>query len=298
MAAYSIKDLERVSNLKAHTIRIWEKRYQLFSPDRSKTNIRSYSDADLRKLLNVSTLLEGGMKISHISRLSNDQLIQEVNRVVAINKELTNDYTMILNECIAAITSYDEAAFESIFNETLKKTGIEQTYQNLIVPLLVSSGLLWVTDRMIPAQEHFLSNLVIRKLHSAIDQLPTTRTSTRSWLLFLNEEEDHEIGLLYTYYLIKSRGFKVIYLGSKVPFEDLVQVVESCKPTHLCTFFIRKQPNQYYYDYLEALISLNNTAEILVAGNISPIMDFAEKKSIIAINNLVDLEKYLITCKA
>ncbi len=293
MAVYSIKDLERLTHLKAHTIRIWEQRYNLFSPERTETNIRIYSDADLRKILNVSILLESGMKISNIGKLNKTQLISAVEAVIENKKNGQTAINIWIDQCIAAIVSYDEIAFDAIFKEAIKALGIEATYQKVIVPLLVSSGLLWSSEKMIPAQEHFLSNLIRQKIFAAIDQLPKSSSTKQKWVLFLNEEEAHEIGLLYAYYLIKFNGFQAIYLGSSVPFDDLLSVIETCKPTHIGTFFVRNQPERFYHNYLKQLTASFPDTKICVSGNSKIIENFERQSLLYTINQIEDLENIL-----
>ncbi|KAA0992527.1 MerR family transcriptional regulator [Dyadobacter aurulentus] len=238
MSSYSIKDLERISNMKAHTIRIWEQRYGLLTPGRTDTNIRYYDDEQLKKLLNVCTLLNQGMKISRISQLNKRQMAEEIDKVIAGSFQSDNHVEAIVNQALIATATFDAAMFEEAFGNAVKKFGIKKTYEKVIYPLLVRTGLLWVKDDLLPSQEHFLSNLVRQKLFAAIDSLPLPENSSQKWLLYLNEQEDHEIGLLFANYLIRQRGQNVIYLGARVPHSDLAHVVKQCRPSHIYSFII------------------------------------------------------------
>ena len=238
MSSYSIKDLERISNMKAHTIRIWEQRYGLLTPDRTETNIRYYDDEQLKKLLNVCTLLNQGMKISRISQLTKRQMTEEIDKVIAGSFQADNQVEAIVNQALIATATFDTALFEEAFGHGVKKLGLKKTYEKVIYPLLVRTGLMWVKDDLLPSQEHFLSNLVRQKLFAAIDSLPLPENPSQKWLLYLNEQEDHEIGLLFANYLIRQRGQNVIYLGARVPHRDLAHVVQQCRPTHIYSFLV------------------------------------------------------------
>ena len=237
MALYSIKDLERISNQKAHTIRIWEQRYGLLEPERTETNIRFYDDQQLKKLLNVCMLMTRGMKISHISKLTKNQLSEEIDKIIAESFQSEKHVGVIIDQALIAIATYDQPLFDQLFSNSVKRFGMVKTYLKIVYPLLVRTGLMWIKDDLIPAQEHFLSNLIKQKLFAAIDALPLPEDPDQTWVLFLNETEDHEIGLLFANYLIRQYGKKVIYLGQRVPYEDLSNVVLQCKPTHIYSFF-------------------------------------------------------------
>lgn len=235
MGTYSIKDLERLSQVKAHTIRIWEKRYDLLRPKRSDTNIRSYSDEDLRRLLNVALLSANGVKISRIANLS----AREIDAKVL---EISSGPSAHLNEVdalVLAMTNFDEGGFERIISNAVLRMGFESTMHLVLLPFLDRVGVLWQGGAIRPGQEHFVSNIIRQKLVTAIDALvPPSREDRRKLVLFLPEGELHELGLLFGQYLAVRAGHRVIYLGQSVPMPDLLAIVKHHKPDALVTAFI------------------------------------------------------------
>ncbi|QRR00965.1 MerR family transcriptional regulator [Dyadobacter sandarakinus] len=268
MSSYSIRDLERISNQKAHTIRIWEQRYGLLEPDRTDTNIRNYNDDQLKKLLNVCSLLKRGMKISHISKLSKEEMACEIEKMIHEEAPAAEQFRLLTDEALIAVSTYDTAKFEDVFSDAAERFGIRATYEGLLYPLLVRAGLMWVKDDILPAQEHFLSNLIRQKLFSAIDQLPAAQ-GTQTWVLFLHEEEDHEIGLLFACYLIRERGHKAVYLGARVPFENLAHVVSQVKPTHLYSFIVRNHQMGTIPSWLDKLSTDFPGVEVCISGSLA-----------------------------
>ncbi len=223
MANYTIKDLEKLSGIKAHTIRMWEKRYGLIEPRRTSTNIRTYCDPELKQLLNISILNRNGFKISKIASLSNEEISSQINR---LSKQTDDTETQIENMAIAMI-DLDENKFEKILTRAVIQLGFEDTIINIIYPFLERIGIMWQTGTINPAQEHFVSNLLRQKLIVAIDsQNISEKTGCKNFLLALPEGELHELGLLFSCYLIKKRGHHVIYLGASVPVPD---IVETCR---------------------------------------------------------------------
>ena len=271
MAFYSIKELEQISNIKAHTIRIWELRYKILTPERTDTNIRLYDDEQLKKLLNVCVLMSNGMKISHVSKLTNKQIGIEIDKLVATINPSNPLYEAIISQMIIAITNFDEAHFEKAFSNSMLRFGLLSTYTEIIYPLLIRVGLLWTKSDIIPAQEHFMSNLIKQKLFAAIDAMVLPSKPDQTWILFLNEYEEHEIGLLFANYILRKQGKKVIYLGQKVPYDNLSNVILKNKPTHIYTFFVKKhfetEINQFLKrtkkDFKNVTICLTGNEEIL-----------------------------------
>lgn len=218
---YSIKDLERLSGIKAHTLRIWEKRYGIIMPSRTDTNIRYYTDEELKKVLNIAILNNYGIKISKIVGLTPQELRE---KVVEIGNEDVSEHVQV-ERLVIAMVEMDEYRFEKILVNCTIRLGFEQTMMKVIYPFFKKVGILWQTGAINPAQEHFISNLIRQKLIVAIDgQGITTRAESKKFLLFLPEGELHEIGLLFYSYLIQKAGHKVIYLGQSVPVNDVVAV--------------------------------------------------------------------------
>jgi DNA-binding transcriptional MerR regulator len=253
--------------MKAHTIRIWEQRYGLLSPERTDTNIRYYDDDQLKKLLNVCTLLNHGMKISRISQLSKSQIADEIEQIISDASKEGSQIEAIINQALVATTTFDALLFEEMFNQAVKNLGLRKTYEKIIYPLLVRTGLMWIKDDLLPAQEHFLSNLVRQKLFAAIDSQPLLpRKTPQKWLLFLNEEEDHEIGLLFAHYLIRQSGHNVVYLGARVPYNDLAKVVKQCAPTHIYTFLVGNLFKEKLPELLKNLSNDFGTCKLCISG--------------------------------
>jgi MerR family transcriptional regulator, light-induced transcriptional regulator len=221
MPTYSIKDLEKLSGIKAHTIRIWEQRYHFIEPKRTPTNIRYYSDDDLVKLMNTSLLNGHGYKISTIVQL-NDREIKEL--ILKLNIGETS-LTIETANLVKALLEVDELLFNQVFEVSVEKMGFGTTMEQLLFPFLEKIGILWLAGTICPAQEHFISNLIRQKLIVAIDQERIRTESKRPRILFyLPEGEFHDIGLLYYNYLARKANFEVIYLGASVPFRDIIKM--------------------------------------------------------------------------
>lgn len=219
MAVYSIKELENLSGIKAHTIRIWEKRYNLIEPYRTTTNIRYYTDQELKKILNVAMLNRHGIKISNIARLTDKELKEEILRVFSSNSSLEN----IIDSLIITMIDMDEIKFNSVVNKAISKYGFTDAFLTVVYPFLEKIGVLWMAGDINPAQEHFVVNLIRQKLITAVDGFSNQFNPTaRKFLLFLPEGEWHEIGLLFALYLIKEAGHEVLYLGQSVPYSDVL----------------------------------------------------------------------------
>jgi MerR family transcriptional regulator, light-induced transcriptional regulator len=263
MSTYSIKDLERLTGIKAHTIRIWEKRYEIVDPARTDSNIRWYSDEDLKKLLNVSILNRNGLKISHIARLTNQQLNQKILEVVRPG----SDYLSQIESLVVSMIELNEDRFEKILNHSIIKIGFEESLYQVVYPFFEKIGLLWQTGAINPAQEHFISNLIRMKLCVAIDSLPMVSSeSAKRIIMFLPEWELHEIGLLTYYYIAKKQGFKVIYLGQNVPLTDLFSVAQSIKPNILATYFVSAVTKPEMKAYIEEITSHFSKQHVLISG--------------------------------
>jgi len=263
MATYSIRDLEKLSGIKAHTIRIWEKRYNLVSPMRTNTNIRYYCDNDLKKLLNISILNRSGYKISKIADLGSDEIKEKV--VFLIND--TGDRYSQIESLVLSMIELDEKKFEKVLNTNILKLGFEKTILDIIHPFLERIGILWQTGKINPAQEHFISNLVRQKIIVSIENiLPEENSNPKKFLLFLPEGELHELGLLFYNYLLKKKGHRAIYLGQSVPFDDLVEVDEIKSCDYLLTAFITAYTDYDINDYINKLSKTFKDKNIYVLG--------------------------------
>jgi DNA-binding transcriptional MerR regulator len=264
---YQINDLERLTGIKAHTIRIWEKRYRIVEPFRTSTNIRYYDDAQVRKLLNVSTLLESGLKISKVAALSEQQINEQIQRLRERPEEDTVCRSFI-NDLVVFMLSYDEAAFEKTFSAAVTRFGLYDAMIRVIYPFLYKVGMLWSVAETMPAQEHFASCIIRRKLLAACDGLPPATRSDLKFVLFLPPEEWHDIGLIFSDYLIRSKGVPVLFLGQNVPYDNLDIVVTKSKPTHLLTFFVTGRPQKEIKKFLEEFSSKHLEINILLAVSV------------------------------
>lgn len=226
MNAFTIKDLENLSGIKAHTIRIWEQRYNFLKPQRTTTNIRYYSNDELKTLLNIALLNRYGFKISHIGRMKPAEIKEKIltlNDIKAIQER-------IVNELVQEMVDLDMERFEKIIANYISAKGIEKTVIQIIFPFLEKIGILWQTGHVNPAQEHLVTNIIRQKLIVGIETTGSQVSLGKTFLLFLPEGEHHELGLLFMYYILKSRGAKTIYLGSNVPLKDVEYVVNLKKP--------------------------------------------------------------------
>ncbi len=219
---YSIRELEHLSGIKAHTLRIWEQRYNILSPKRTETNIRYYDGKDLKLVLKIALLNQSGYKISKISKMSSaerDALVED------LSKDITQENFQI-SALTTAMIEMDEESFEYIIMNNIVHNGFEATMLNLVYPFLEKIGILWLSGSINPAQEHFITNLIRQKLIVGIDKIKIKTDINPHIILFLPEGELHELGLLFAHYLLKVRGCKVTYLGASVPLDDVVSVAQ------------------------------------------------------------------------
>jgi DNA-binding transcriptional MerR regulator len=264
MGTYSIKELEQLSGIKAHTIRIWEKRHRLVEPQRTHSNIRYYSDLDLKKIINVSLLNNNGFKISSIARMSDEEL----NKKVIDISQSKNDSKIYVDQLVTSMLDLDELMFEHELAVLEEKFGFEVMVTNVIYPFLEKIGLLWQTGSITPAHEHFISNLIRQKLIVAIASLPIVTKGTIRVVLFLPETELHEIGLLFYHYIARKCGFKTYYLGQAVPHEDLKTVCSIHRP-HLLITSLTSNPSIAALDnYLKKLSEDFSSSKILASGSV------------------------------
>lgn len=219
MAVYSIKDLEKLSGIKAHTIRMWEKRYHLMDPHRTNTNIRYYTDRDLKKILNVALLKRHGIKISNIVRLNEDELKEEIIRM----GNASHSHEFFLDSLVISMIELDHDKLTGIIDKSISKIGFKRTVIDVLYPFLDKTGILWQAGEVNPVQEHFVSNLIRQKIIAATDRLPYMfRPNAKKFILLLPEGEWHELGLLFAQYLIQEAGQEAIYLGQSVPYSDVL----------------------------------------------------------------------------
>jgi DNA-binding transcriptional MerR regulator len=263
---FTIKDLENISGIKAHTIRIWEKRYNLLTPKRTETNIRLYSNKNLQKLLNIVLLNNNNFKISKIAKMSDDELILQC-REMAFNF-LHKDEA--INSFKLAMFSFDKVLFNNTYNQLLLKMTFREVFKDVFIPFLEHIGLLWHTDTLIPAYEHFVSNLITQKIQINTEKIiSNTSNSSKTYVLFLPENEIHELGLLYLNYELNLKGNNTIYLGQSLPFDNLSYFLKSenefCFITNM-TIMPYDDKVKDYFKEADSLLKGSKT-ELIAIGN-------------------------------
>ncbi len=262
-AKYSIKDLERLSGIKAHTLRIWEQRYSILRPERSDTNIRYYSNGDLKRILNISLLNNNGHKISKIASLNDEDIIKEAEKLLNnYNKESDQIENLVL-----CLMDFNEDRFDKTLTNSVIHFGFENTIEKIVFPFLKHLGNMWQVGMINPAQEHFLSNLIRQKLIVGIDGLmPNSLNAPKNCLLFLPSNELHEIGLLYANFILKRKGHRCIYLGQSVPIEDLAVIAKIVNPDYCVSIITSKQEDLEVNDYLKMLANELPDSQFLLSG--------------------------------
>jgi DNA-binding transcriptional MerR regulator len=262
MDAFTIKDLENLSGIKAHTIRIWEQRYNFLNPSRTDTNIRFYSNEELITLLNIALLNKDGYKISHIDKM---QPIEMKERILSLTQSEAQ-LERIVNELIECMVDLRIEDFESVLDFQISTKGIEKTITQIIFPFLERIGILWVTSRVNPAQEHLVTNIIRQKLIVGIEKTVPALQVTSTALLFLPEGEHHELGILFMYYLLKSRGVKVLYLGANVPMRDVVYVADLKGPSFVYTHLTSVASNFNFEKFLGKVGATVSNYSVVVSG--------------------------------
>lgn len=266
MGKYSIKDIERITGIKAHTIRIWEQRYQFIEPHRTETNIRYYDDQHLKTLLNISVLIKNGRRISQISKLSTPEIRNELERLAHQTSSEGDFFDVQIDALVVAMLDLDEIHFEKVIASGAIRYGFENVMIRLIVPFLQKVGILWSTGEINVAQEHFITNLIRRKLIVAIDaHIGKTNKNTR-FILFLPDGELHEIGLLFAKYLIRLRGFPILYLGQSVPLPDLIAVSKDYNPHKFLTYFTLGQGVKKTKTYIKQMQEAFPNTTLCICG--------------------------------
>jgi MerR family transcriptional regulator, light-induced transcriptional regulator len=264
MKEFTIKAAERLSGIKAHTLRVWEQRYGILQPSRKKdSNHRVYTNSEMKALLKIVYLYHMGMKISEIAGLKKgevERLIQQSHK----GELSVEGHLVALKE---AMIDFDEVAFERKLDEAVRKMGMKDALLTIVFPLLNQIGLLWLTDKVVPGQEHFASNIIIRKLIKAIDEVVINRVQRSGLiLLFTPENEFHEIPLLFFRYLLMVNGYNTVYLGVSVPLDVVKIYLDKYKATHILVHFTSNLQAPEIPDILKQLQAISSGAKIVIAG--------------------------------
>ncbi len=275
MGQYSIKELEHLTGVKAHTLRIWEQRYKFVKPKRTHTNIRYYTDDDMKKILNISILNKYGLRIGRIAKMDKHAIKENINNISQTNEAFKHE--LHINKLATCMLELDEQGFEKIITTCILQIGLEKTMFAIIYPFLQKIGVMWLTNRANPAQEHFIVNLIRQKLIVAIDgQVVKPNNNSRKYLLFLPENELHEISLLFLCYLLKVRHHIVTYLGANVPFSNIVPIANKSEAEYLYTIFTAPIDKKEIFQYLKTLAQKVPDKQIVVSGSQVHKLDIAK----------------------
>ncbi|MEK9739874.1 MAG: MerR family transcriptional regulator [Flavobacteriaceae bacterium] len=267
-SSFSIKNLENLSGIKAHTLRIWEKRYNLLEPERTDTNIRRYSLESLKKLLNVTLLYNHGFKISKIACLESDE-IPELVRSIALK---SNSEQVSINAFKLAMINFDYELFDANYLEISQHHDFEYIFLNMFMPLMRELGILWQTGAISPSHEHFITHLVKQKIHLQTETLQREKPRREDhppFVLFLPENEIHELGILYLNYLILSKGFRTIFLGQSLQSSSL-ETLYTYQTEFIFVSYLTVEPNKDeimpFLNYFHKTLLANRNSKLLLFG--------------------------------
>ncbi len=264
MNVFTIKDIENLSGIKAHTIRIWEQRYSFLKPLRTNTNIRFYSNEELKTILNIALLNKYGYKISHINKMSADEIDVKILKLT----EGEANVERLINNLIQEMIDLDIDKFEKILDNYIYEKGIEKAITQIIFPFLERIGILWVTNHINPAQEHLVSNIIRQKLIAGIEATAVDNHPKKTFLLFLPEGEHHELGLLFMYFLMKKNSIKVWYLGANTPLKDVKYVAKLKQPDFLYAHLTAVAHNFNFDRFLTVYHNSLQDMQLIVSGRV------------------------------
>jgi DNA-binding transcriptional MerR regulator len=265
---YSIKDLENLTDIKAHTIRIWEQRYGLLSPKRTDTNIRYYEDQDLKKLLNINLLYTKGLKISKIAALSDAEILEKSKEIIQKERKWDDDEVDVL---LLSIIELNETKIQGILNRIFDEQGIERLFSRTIVPLLTKMGELWQLNSLSVGHEHFFSNIYRAFILAKTAELKTKKKNGKKILMFLPPNEEHELSLLIYQYLFKREGWEVYYLGISVPFEDLKISYDQIKPDIVLSSLIAKSSENEFKNNVKQMLKVIPEKSLVLSGGMTTV---------------------------
>jgi MerR family transcriptional regulator, light-induced transcriptional regulator len=261
MHHFTIRDIENMSGIKAHTLRMWEQRYGLCVCKRKESKHRYYDSDDLKHILRIAYLYHHGHKVSKIAQLSQDEIIQ-----LASGKYDSDEYEVMVNQLVEASVDYDQQQFEKIFHGLVRTMNLEKTIEKVVYPFFDKIGLLWMTGHILPAQEHFCSHLIQKTIIAAINALPTVTTETDRFIFFTPESEEHELPLLFIQYLAKKKGIKTILMGKNVSIDVLKYYCTHKAASHLWLHLITNFTNFSPEQYLTKLATTFANKKIIASG--------------------------------
>lgn len=289
MRHYTLNELEKLTGILAPTIRVWERRYNIIKPKHTDTNRRWYDDDDLRRLINISVVYHSGLKISKIARYSNSELEEKVE---LLTKD-SNDSNTHINSLIVAMLTFNGNAVNEILLRLIINSGFEETFSNVVFPFLRRVGIMWHTGSASIGAEHFITNIFRGRLISAIDSLPPANDpKSKRVIMFLPENELHELGLLFYSYLIRKLGHEVLYLGQTTPLPALTESIEKWNSDILVTGLLSDLSISEPEEYLNNLSSTFKAQKILVSGTLADKPIIENFTNIFPIRSASDLKKH------
>jgi len=286
---FTIKDIENLSGIKAHTIRIWEQRYDFIKPNRSDTNIRFYTSDELKVILNIALLNKSGYKISRINKMSREAMFASVLSLTGTEAKAN----IVINDLLECMINFDSDGFENIINRYIANSGIEESIINIIFPFLDKVGILWLTNHINPAHERLVSNIIRQKIIVGIDSLSAKKKSVTKICLFLPEGEYHEISLLFVAFLLKRKGIPVIYLGANIPFNELQTVTSAKKPDYLYTHLTTAGPD---FNFDKFLVTINKEFKkfpLIISGRLTHSYEKKIPQKIIFKKSLAEVKEFI-----
>lgn len=295
MAIYSIRDLEKLSGIKAHTLRTWEQRYGIVQPKRTETNVRYYLDEDLQLVLNIALLNKNGLKISKIAKMSKEEIAAEVSAISEENKE----EEVLIEAMTLAMLDLDEVRFDRIIEASVQQKGFEQTMLELIYPFLEKLSLLWLTGSVKPVHENFITHLIRQKMMAAIDAIPFAQLQTnKKFFIYLPPGEKQELSLLSIHFLLKKEGFPVIYLGQEVSLMDLQDAYKIQPADYIFTIITETFTKSSVQKYVDSLAENFPTTKILLTGYQIAAQDVRPTENITLLYNLGEMLTFLQALKS
>lgn len=293
MNSFTISQLQDYSGIKAHTIRIWEHRYKALKPFRSDGNTRYYGSDQLRRLLNIVSLMNLDHKVSQLCLMPDEDLNKLIDQHYLKAESMNPDSEYFISQLILSAIDFDEILFDKLFSNCILRFGLKSTYIQVIYPAMVRIGLMWQKDSLPLAEEHFITNLIRQKILTAIDAIPHPVNDKNSWLLFLPEGEFHETGLLMSYFLIRQSGRKVIYLGANVPVNSLYETVKKISPSRILTFLVSKKNKMEEMELVNKLSKQIKPKKVYVASEHLSFKESKERQHFLQLHSVEELEKLL-----
>jgi DNA-binding transcriptional MerR regulator len=292
MAVYSINDVEKLCGIKAHTIRIWEKRYAIIQPRRTETNIRYYLDEDLQRILNISLLNRNGYKISKIAKMSDG----DIKRIVSELSDVTLESEDNLDALMHAMLELDEFKFTKILDHNIISKGFETTMDEIVYPMLEKLSMMWLAGSIKGVHENFVANVIRRKTIVAIDEISTDHNEEApKCLIYLPENETHELSLLFLHFLLKDAGINVINLGTGIPLIDVLEGQRISKAEFIFTIFNDSFSDSPLQPYLNELSKHAEDSTILISGYQTAIQNINVPYNVKVLKSLSDVKSFVAT---